>query len=35
VEADGEFAVFNRGGVDRMAAARRQAFDETAAGADS
>lgn len=35
VEADGEFAVFNQGGVDRMAAARRKAFDQTATGADS
>ena len=27
VEADGEFAIFNREGVKRMAAARRQSFD--------
>ena len=35
VEADGEFAVFNQGGVDRMAAARRKAFDATAIGTNS
>ena len=35
VEADGDFAVFNQGGVDRMAAARRKAFDETVTGAGS
>jgi acyl-CoA thioesterase FadM len=33
VEAEGEFAVFRHGGVDRMAAARRQAFDATATDA--
>jgi hypothetical protein len=34
VEAEGEFAVFNQGGVDRMAAARRRAFDGQAAGVE-
>jgi hypothetical protein len=34
VEAEGEFAVFNQGGVDRMAAARRRAFDGQTAGVE-
>jgi hypothetical protein len=35
VEAKGEFAVFNRDGVDRMASGRRQAFDRDATDAGS
>jgi acyl-CoA thioesterase FadM len=35
VEAEGEFAIFNQGGVDRMAAARRAAFDGAAADAST
>jgi acyl-CoA thioesterase FadM len=34
VEAEGEFAIFNQGSVDRMAAARRRAFDGQAAGVE-
>jgi acyl-coenzyme A thioesterase PaaI-like protein len=34
VEAEGEFAIFNQGGVDRMAAARRRAFDGQTAGVE-
>jgi hypothetical protein len=35
VEADGEFAVFNRDGVDRMANSRRQTFDERRSADDA
>jgi hypothetical protein len=35
VEAEGEFAIFNPEGVDRMASGRRQAFDVAAAEAGS
>jgi hypothetical protein len=34
VEAEWEFAIFNQGGVDRMAAARRRAFDGQTAGVE-